>query len=397
MINDSLTIHVLHTESIYSRGGEKYLYEILRRVSNKHTVHVYLHAISPEWKRLYRAAKVKTHSLWKPKRFFWLLLPVTVFINYIQVKRVIRNNDVVFSTSFPMNLLAVLVSNHAVCHCAEPLPIFYDKVRIASLPRFSRFCVKAAKAAYASFDRWAYRSCAVLTTLNKAVRKHVYRTYQRKSDMFLPNGIDSNRFSPARSFHKRKTWIIGHSTDYTVFKGTQSFLAIMSALRKHRIPFVATISESIADPKVKQNYIDYIHQSGLDGCIRFIGTLSESKLVEFYRDLDLFVFTGSPEGSGAAAASMSVLEAQSCEVPAIRSYGDDGELLDGKTGFYIDPSDSHGSAKIIARYLLLSQNKKTTIRKRARGYVTDNFNWDMTAEGFLRALHTAQRTKDEVI
>lgn len=392
MSENPLSIHVLHTESIYSRGGEKYLYEILRRVSNRHAVHLYLHAISPEWKRLYRDANVTTHSLWKPKRFFWLLLPVTVLVNYVQINQGIQPRDVVFSTSFPMNLLAVLVSDHTVCHCAEPLPIFYDDVRIASLPRFSRFCVKAAKIAYASFDRWAYRSCAVLTTLNKAVRKHILATYQRKSDMFLPNGIDSDRFSPSRGMKKRKTVVIGHSTDYTVFKGTQSFLAIMNALRRYNIPFVANISESIADHRVKQDYMAYIRKSGLKEHIRFIGTLSESKLVAFYRNLDLFVFTGSPQGSGAAAASMSVLEAQSCEVPAVRSYGDDSELLDGKTGFYIDPSDSASSAKIIARYCTMSSKEKMKIRKRARRYVTDNFNWNMTAESFLRALKNAQQS-----
>lgn len=383
-------LHVLHTESIYSRGGEKYLYELLSRMATSTTVRLYLHAISPEWKQLYGAAHITNDILWKPKRFFWLLLPVTVFVNYWQLKRVVAKRDVVFATSFPMNFLAVLVSRNTVCHCAEPLPIFYDSVRISSLPKFSQLCVRTAKIMYRGLDRWAYQQCAVLTTLNRSVEKYILTIYKKKPDMFLSNGVDANRFSPSSLGKKRNYFHIGHSTDYTVFKGTQNFLALLKELHAHRVPFRADISESIADPHIKKEYQSYINKAGMGQCVRFIGSLSEKNLVTFYRGLDLFIFTGSPKGSGAAAASMSVLEAQSCSVPVIRSFGDDQELIGGKTGYYINPYDSVTSSKAVMKFFSLPKQTVLRMKKNARAYVLNRFSWEATHRELLRALQAAK-------
>ncbi len=381
-------LHVLHTESIYSRGGEKYLFELLKRVKQTHSVHLYLHRISPHWRNQYKNNNISVTMLWTPQRLFWLLLPITLFINFLQLKKTIKKTDVLFATNFPMNFLSVLISARAICHCFEPLAIFYDPVRIASLSPFSRFCVAVAKLLYAPLDRWAYAKSAVLTALGPSVEPYIIETYRRKPDLYLPNGVDCRFFSYAAHAPVRthRPFVLGHSTDYTIFKGTQDFLSIIAYLKKTGLPVIARISESIPDEETKKKYVTYIKRHTIEHMVEFAGAVAERRLPDFYRSLDFFIYTGSPECAGGSTASLSVLEAQSCGTPVIRSRGDDHEIIDGVTGYYIDPHNHEESGKILTKALRLSKSGKYKMRAASRKYIYSRFDWDTTGNILTRAI-----------
>lgn len=377
--------HVLHTESVYSRGGEKYLYELLLRIAKTQRVHLYLHAISPKWRRLYKQANISVTQLWRPPRLFWLLLPLTLLTNYFQLKQILKRDSVVFATNFPMNFLAVLLSKRTICHCFEPLAIFYDPVRVASLSKFSQLCVAVAKLLYAPLDIWAYNTATILTALAPSVVPYILETYGRNPDIFLPNGVDTRFFSPKKQKKKgQKTVLtIGHSTDYTIFKGTENFLAILVSFSRTNIPFVAHISESIADPQIKKQYLLYTQRHHIHHQVRFMGNIDESRLADYYRSLDVFVYTGSMVSAGGSTASLSVLEAQACGTPVIRSRGDDQEIQEGKTGFYINPRNHGVAGKVIEKFSRLSAKEKNAMRRAARDYVCARFSWDSTSKVLL--------------
>ena len=387
-MNPTQPLYVLHTESIYSRGGEKYLFELLKRVKRTHALHLYLHRISPHWHNQYRKHNISVTLLWTPPRLFWLLLPITLFINFLQLKKTVKKTGVLFATNFPMNFLSVLISARAICHCFEPLAIFYDPVRISSLSPFSRFCVAVAKLLYAPLDRWAYTKSAVLTALGPSVEPYIMETYGRKPDLYLPNGVDSNMFSYVSRTPNagRRPFVLGHSTDYTIFKGTEDFLAIIAYLKKHGYRVIARVSESIPDKETKKKYMAYIKRHAIENSVKFIGTVSEHRLPDFYRSLDYFIYTGSPECAGGSTASLSVLEAQSCGTPVIRSRGDDHEIIDGVTGYYINPHNHKESGKILARALHLSGRDKNKMRVASRKYIYSRFDWDTTGNILIRAI-----------
>lgn len=381
-------LHVLHTESIYSRGGEKYLFELLKRTEKTHEVHLYLHRISPHWLRLYQKHNIDVHLLWTPPHLFWLLLPATLLINFFELKKSVHKTDVLFATNFPMNFLAVVISDKAICHCFEPLAIFYDPVRISSLSPFSRFCVAVAKFLYAPMDKWAYARSAVLTALGPSVEPYIIETYGRKPDIHLRNGVDCRFFSAAenKKHYSGRPFILGHSTDYTIFKGTEDFLAIVAFLKKSGHTVEARISESIPDREVKKRYLRHIKQWGIADAVRFVGNVSEQDLPKYYRSLDVFVYTGSPECAGGSTASLSVLEAQSCGTPVIRSRGDDHEIIDGKTGYYIDPHDYTGAGTKIAHALSLPEKFRRQMRKAARVYIRSRFDWNFTGNILIKTI-----------
>ncbi len=381
-------LHVLHTESIYSRGGEKYLFELLKRVKRTRSVHLYLHRISPHWHNQYRKNNISITLLWTPPRLFWLLLPATLFINYIQLKKTIKKTDVLFATNFPMNFLSVLISARAICHCFEPLAIFYDPIRISSLSPFSHFCVAVAKLLYAPLDRWAYARSAVLTALGPSVEPYIIETYGRKPDVYLPNGVDCEFFLYAKPHpvKNRHSFVLGHSTDYTIFKGTEDFLSIIAYLKKSKCRIIARISESIPDKEGKKKYVAYIKQLAIESIVEFTGTVSEQRLPDFYRSLDFFIYTGSPECAGGSTASLSVLEAQSCGTPVVRSRGDDHEIIDGTTGYYINPHNHKESGKILAKALRLSKNDKNKMKAASRKYIYSHFDWNVTERILIQTI-----------
>ncbi len=379
------TLFVFHTECMYTRGGEKYLFEILKRLAARYTITLYVHAINAYWYGLFAEHGIRVKLLWTPRRFYWLLLPVTLLVNVVGLRREIAKHALVIATNFPVNTIAVSLSDRTICHCFEPLGVFYDARRIASLPLFSRISISVAKFFYAPLDKQTVRKSAVLTTLNPSVTPHIQAVYQRTPDIYVPNGIDATFFTPRALGQKRRRFTIGHSTDYTVFKGTEKFIAGLAML-KHKTRYRVTISETRYDGAVRKDYEKQIRELGLTGVVRFVGNLTESQLLTFYRSCDVFCYTGSPHSAGGATASLSVLEAQACGIPIIRSIGNTDEIVQDKTGFYINPDDP---ADIARNIMKLSDNTavRQAMGKEARRHILTNHGWDRS----VRRLHMALR------
>lgn len=396
MRNKNDTIYVFHTECLFTRGGEKYIFELFRRIAYKHPVVIYFQAISPEWEEKYKKEGICVRLLWKPRRFYWLLLPLTIFINTVRLKKTIHKNDTIYSTNFPFNLIAVYLSNKTICHCSEPLPIFYDPVFIHSLPILSQIALYIAKLFYSPFDKIAIKRSSVFTTLNTSVTPYLLRVYKKRPDAYIPNGIDTTFFSPSphKIMKKNQVVILGHSTDYTVFKGTKDFLEILYLLKRRYNKFKAIITETLKDEKIKNQYLTFIRQNALDKHVSFVGNLTEKQLVHFYRSLDVFCFTGSPDCAEGSTASLSVLEAQSCGVPVIRGIGNKEEIIDGVTGYYINPKNHSRVVNVLSTFISRSQLKRTIMARQARNYIQNNFNWDSSAHVLEYVLRTLRFSTD---
>jgi len=377
-------IFVLHTECVYTRGGEKYIFEIFRRLSKKYLISMYLQDVSPEWKRQYKQNGILVKKIWKPKRLYWLMIPITILVNYFRLRQIIKKNDVIYATNFPLNLLSILLSNKTICHCFEPLPIFYDSIRIASLPKFSKMCVIVAKHLYAFFDKKAIQNCTILTTLNPSLDKYIFSTYNRKPDIYIPNGVDTKFFTMKKftnpSIKNGTCLTIGHSTDFTIFKGTEYFIKTIPLISNKIKNIKIYISESIHNPKIRKTYEQFLRMHNCFDHVEFLGNVTEKLMPKFYQSLDVFCFLGPPRCPASSTASLSVLEAQSCGVPVMRSEGNNFEILNGKTGFFVNPDNLYQTAKTIISFLQLSEKKRKTIGKNAKKYVETNFSWDISVK-----------------
>jgi glycosyltransferase involved in cell wall biosynthesis len=122
--------------------------------------------------------------------------------------------------------------------------------------------------------------------------------------------------------------------------------------------------------------------------VRFVGTIPEKQLPSFYRSGDVYCYLGSPYCGGGSTASLSVVEAQACGIPVLRSLGGDGEIVDQKTGYYIHDYSEKGVARAIMRFLCLSQSKKRALSREARQHSIKEYSWNKTTNALVRAINT---------
>lgn len=113
-------------------------------------------------------------------------------------------------------------------------------------------------------------------------------------------------------------------------------------------------------------------------------------MVDYYRSLDVFCYTGSPECGGGATASLSVIEAQACGVPVIRSIGNNDEIIDNMTGYAVNPNRGEDVAGAIIKFNKLTNSQRRTMKKNARKYVLRYFSWNKSVSTLNRLIQTLE-------
>jgi phosphatidylinositol alpha-1,6-mannosyltransferase len=115
----------------------------------------------------------------------------------------------------------------------------------------------------------------------------------------------------------------------------------------------------------------------------FTGYVDEEEMADMYNLCDLYVMpnrevtqsTDSIEGFG-----IVFLEASSCGKPVIagKSGGTSEAVLDGVTGFLIDPDDEEALANKIVQ-ILRNPSMRKEIGEKGRAWVINKFSWEKSA------------------
>jgi phosphatidylinositol alpha-1,6-mannosyltransferase len=90
-------------------------------------------------------------------------------------------------------------------------------------------------------------------------------------------------------------------------------------------------------------------QLGLEGQVRFLGRLPFAEIVELYSLADLFVLLSREELPDVEGFGLVFLEAAACGLPSVggRSGGIPEAVDEGKSGWLVDPSNTHQVASTI--------------------------------------------------
>ncbi len=387
---------VFHTECVYLRGGEKYIYEHIKYASKRRPVILFVEKISPYWEKIYFDLRVPVFLLWKPKKFYWALLPITLFVNFLRLRNTIQKGDVIFASIFPLTFLSVLLSKRTIVFCFEPLNIFYDKVFIRNLPTRSQHIVRLLKFLYRPLDSYAIYNGGALATLNLDVKRAVKNQYGKLARFLIPNGVDTSFFTPKAtplfSFKRRGRTVIGHSTDYTPLKGTEYLLRALPSVIRNNKSVIVLISETISNPQKKKEYQQLIKSLRIQQHVFFVGTIEQKDLPGFYTSCHIFCFCGSSFCVGAFTASLSVIEAQSCGLPVLRTAGNRGEIKINKTGYFIYPEQTFSFSKKILLVTRFSKSKLRAMQKHCRQHAK-SFDWGLSAGALHKAIQFISRQK----
>ncbi len=224
---------------------------------------------------------------------------------------------------------------------------------------------------YKSIIRWITKSIAKHVDVIICVNNEYLPIYKQwgideKKLVMIPNGIDTNKFSPGPSSIKKKL-------------GCKHLLVYWGRLGYQKnIAFLIDAFKTIKTPNTKLAIIgkgpDLKKLQALAGDsdnVLFPGYLPDDKLLEYARGADIAVLPSRGESWG-----LVIGEAMACGLPVISSdVGMAQELLGDGRGIILKKETTEGFAGAIDA--LLSDKKNAQVMgKKARSFIVDRYSWD---------------------
>lgn len=207
------------------------------------------------------------------------------------------------------------------------------------------------------------------STLHNYIPKN-FRTEFFAKSVVIPNGIDDywidNR-GPIKRIPSNKTLKLIYAGAVSKRKNIGATVKAAKILNAEKHDVVYTV----VGKRVDQSSFDQIKGSS---CTRYVEPVSKEKLLQIYRENDIFVMPSITETFG-----LTYAEAMSQGLPVIYSKGQgfDGQFEDGKVGYRVDCHDSHEIAEkikaILNDYETISQNAINGVEK---------FRWRLIAEKY---------------
>ncbi|MEX0895733.1 MAG: glycosyltransferase family 4 protein [Patescibacteria group bacterium] len=383
------TIYWLHSHTLYSTGGTRFIFEVTQRIQKKYQVVLIVEKSSGYWISEFSKKKIKVvelNSLSSNSYVYWLLLPYFILQNYIKLRKIIPKNNLVISSMFPCNFLAYLLSNRHIYYCFEPFAFFYDTELMKEQGNIGYFFLYFLKLLYARFDKLAVKNTQVLLAINPSVGSWIEKIYQKKPDMFTYIGVDTRHFE-SKNNKKFPIFTLFHSTDYTSLKGTQYLFTALPLIIKKMPKVCIVISETVANLKIKQRYLQLLKKNGWQKNIYFCSHLDYADLPILYAKSHCYLFLGSPASAGASAASLSVLEASSSGLPVIRSSSNDDEVIDQKTGLLVDPRDPLKLTEAIFK-IYSNPKEAQNMGENGRKHIRNRYTWQTVTKKIINSIES---------
>ncbi|TDP01071.1 glycosyltransferase [Marinomonas balearica] len=176
--------------------------------------------------------------------------------------------------------------------------------------------------------------------------------FPKYKNCIIPNGIDTDKFSPGSQFQARsalslpqKSGLVGCAARLVQGKGhTYLFNAMLDIPKDIHLALAG-------DGELRQELEDGAEALGLSDRIHFLGNLDN--MCDFYRSLDVFCLPSEAEG-----LPLSPLEAQACNIPVILTdVGGCEEAICPDSGMLIPAKDSEALALAISKKLLIDEDK----------------------------------------
>ncbi|MCK5632165.1 glycosyltransferase family 4 protein [bacterium] len=189
-----------------------------------------------------------------------------------------------------------------------------------------------------------------------------------KKLIYIPNGVDTKRFSPGLSkikakYKDQKIVLYFGRLHYqkNVDLLIRSFKYVKEKIDKVKLVIIGTGNQYEKLKKMSTNDSDII----------MTGFISDEDLVDYMRASDIVVFPSRGEN-----ASFTIMEAMACELPVVSSdVGNAKKILGDGRGILLEKYTENEIADICID-ILSNEKKADKIGKEAHKYVEENHSWD---------------------
>ncbi len=386
----------LHSHFLYWMGGTKYVFEVARQLSRKgYQVEVVVENASEFAVKQYAKAKIPLHTAGQPtstSALYWLMLPYFIYRHVAYVKKNFkldsRQQTILISSMFPMNVVTTLLKLPRLQLCYEPFAFFYDRSFTAHFSIVKRTFIEFIKLYAVPLDMWGIRHQSSIVTLNSTTHQTIRETYGVLANPIYA-GVNSTLFKPYVSARIRKRYqgksILVHSTDYSPVKKTDQLLRLMVPICRAVPTAHLLITTTIESNKEREILQQLAESLGIAEHVEFLGFVPIKELPQYYSLATFFVQVASSAKSGTTSMALPVKEAMCCETPAIRFDVGGEDVVDGKTGYLILPDDYETLTKR-AIYLLRHPSVAERMGKNARQAITKQYQWPKTADRLISYL-----------
>jgi phosphatidylinositol alpha-1,6-mannosyltransferase len=321
-------------------GIQSYLHELWRRLPPAQTtVLTSPHSGAREWDR---AQAFRIERVREP-----VLLPTPMLARRVDALAREVGADVVFvDPALPLGLLGPRIT-------AAPWVVVLHGAEVTVPGRLP--------GSHGALGRVLRSADGVLAAGAYPAREAVRAAARSLPGVVIPPGVDVDRFTPATNdAHRRAERLtLGLDPDRPTVVAVsrlvprKGFDVLLDAIALLDLDLQLVIA---GDGRDRRRLQARAHRLGLDRRVRFLGRVSDDALPTVYRTGDVFAMMCRERWGGLEAEGFGIvfLEAAASGVPAIagRSGGSHEAVVDGTTGFVIDPDDISRLAHDLERLLV---------------------------------------------
>lgn len=216
------------------------------------------------------------------------------------------------------------------------------------------------------YQQKALKKAEVLVATAEVEKENILRLHYNPHVEVIPIGINAEDVSLKLSW-QRKGKIVFLSRIH-VKKGIELLMDAVSGLKRE----LAT-SQVIVAGEGNANYVDslkaYAAKMGIDGIVRFVGSVSHEQKWDLLRDADVLVLPTFSENFGIVVA-----EALACGTPVITTKGAPWrDLVNWDCGWWIDRDIDH-LVEAIKRFMLLNEEELERMGRNGRKLVEEKYS-----------------------
>jgi glycosyltransferase involved in cell wall biosynthesis len=307
---------------------------------------------------------------------FW----IHYFMIYNKVERILDaiNPDIIFPQVFPANYWGFLYKKHnpkipCIWYAHDANVFINDSRWINGLQFPMRFFAKMSNPIMKLFDKKMVSYADYILTNSDFTGNLCKKIYGITKTETIHPGIDINEFPD----------IPGHKENYILsvsrlesFKHIDIVIQSIFLLKKKGKTIKLII---IGDGPEKKNLIRQSESLGLTENVIFTGWVNQELLIPYFSKSLCVVFPSTDEPFGIVP-----IEAQAAGTPVIatKSGGPMESIIDGKSGFLIQPDSTD---ELMEKILIFSQNPSLaeSMGIFGRKNVSDKFSWDNTSQKLL--------------
>jgi len=223
-------------------------------------------------------------------------------------------------------------------------------------------------------ETFLYRRASKLVTVTpRIVRMMVERGIPPHRIVLVPNGADTERFTPESGARQRPgdgRWTALYSGTHGLIHGMGVILGAAEILRGDpRVRFLM-----VGDGAEKEGLVRSARERGLDN-VEFAPSRQPEELARTIRESDVCIATMAPGKFGASAVPVKMFDYMACAKPVLAAVeGDARDVLEASGGgVAVAPGDARGLSDALVR-LLEDEPLRLSLGKNGHDYVTREYS-----------------------